>query len=104
MKIKNGVFCPTAGALELTSTTLASLSQVLNDSASSDDTYEPSDPSDIEDQLLDDYDVSIVLNFLLNQCFCDYFFSVMECVYSSRYMLRNISFVLYCQGQFPRKT
>ncbi|XP_069977286.1 uncharacterized protein [Penaeus vannamei] len=46
----------TPGALELTSTTLASLSQVLNDSASSDDTYEPSDPSDIEDQLLDDYD------------------------------------------------
>lgn len=67
MKIKkNGVFCPTAGALELTSTTLASLSQVLNDSASSDDTYEPSDPSDIEDQLLDDYDVSIVLDFLRN--------------------------------------
>lgn len=60
--------------MELTSTTLASLSQVLNDSASSDDTYEPSDPSDIEDQLLDDYDVSIVLNFLLNQCFCVYFF------------------------------
>lgn len=88
--------------MELTSTTLASLSQVLNDSASSDDTYEPSDPSDIEDQLLDDYDVSIVLNFLLNQCFCVYFFGVLECVYSSRYMLRNLSFVLYCQGQFPR--
>ncbi|XP_047471533.1 uncharacterized protein LOC125026971 [Penaeus chinensis] len=46
----------TPGALELTNTTLASLSQVLNDSASSDDTYEPSDASGIEDQLLDDYD------------------------------------------------
>lgn len=52
--------------MELTSTTLASLSRVLNDSASSDDTYEPSDASGIEDQLLDDYDVSIVLNSLLH--------------------------------------